>query len=68
MSVHTKNNPFVKSQGQRKRDHEFNKNVEENKPVPKKAGRTMSSRTKHHSKTGKYARSGSGKKIKKAET
>ena len=41
-----KKNPFVGLKPQRKREHDFSKNVSDNVPVSKKAGRTMSSKTK----------------------
>ena len=57
MSVHAKNNPFANVEVQKKREHYFAKNVENEEPVAKKSGRTMASKTKHHESTGKYARS-----------
>ena len=44
MSV--KNNPFILEPGT-KRPHSFAQNVRNNEAVAKKAGRTMSSKTKH---------------------
>ena len=56
MLVHAKNNPFINVEAQTKRDHHFSQNVENNEAVAKKSGRTMASKKKHHTKSGKYSR------------
>ena len=42
-----KKNPFNQTEVQKKRPHMFSQNVRANERVSKKAGRTMSSKTKH---------------------
>ena len=63
MNVHTKNNPFINMEAQTKRDHHFAKNVENNEAVAKKSGRTMASKTRHHTKSGKYSRERNTNKV-----
>ena len=47
--MNVRKNPFL-VEVSRKRVHDFATNVKDNVTVSKKAGRSMSSRTKHHQK------------------
>lgn len=49
--MRVKNNPFEFNIVNTKRVHKFSENVRKNEAVPKKAGRSMSSRTKHLSRS-----------------